>query len=385
MTPRAPRRGSTLAAAVMAACLLALPSTALAADLDGDGLSDAFETRWGLTSPDRADSDFDGIVDPAEDEDGDKLSDLGEQRFGTDPGDPDSDGDGTLDGDEDEDRDGRTDAEVQDQRPLPARLRPPLAKAQDDANGVSVWCGVQAGRSQLRHCDFGDLRSETRIVLMGDSHAHAMLRPFKRVAKREGWHVQTLIKGGCIPLIGLENGLQQQLDRGRSCRDWKRRAIDWLNQGQPPDLVVITHSDRYVLARRDGSPYRKMTWPARWQAALERTVEALPKASTALILGDVPHNYGDPIACLSADPSDISACTAPRQAPDERTMEQALRAGAQASGAMFATLHDSICTYDPCPLVHGDVLLWRDRSHLSATFSGHLTPALRVVLEEALP
>ena len=129
MTPRAPRRGSTLVAAVMAACLLALPSTALAADLDGDGLSDAFETRWGLTSPDRADSDFDGIVDPAEDEDGDKLSDLGEQRFGTDPGDPDSDGDGTLDGDEDEDEDGRTDAEVQDQRPLPVGCDRHLAKA----------------------------------------------------------------------------------------------------------------------------------------------------------------------------------------------------------------------------------------------------------------
>jgi hypothetical protein len=385
MTRGVLRRGTTLTTALMAACLLALPSAALAADRDGDGLSDAFETRWGRTSPTRADSDFDGIVDPAEDEDGDKLSDLGEQRFGTDPGDPDSDGDGRLDGDEDEDADGRTNAEVQDQRRLPTGLRPPLARAADDANGVNVWCGVQAGRSELRHCDFGDPLSETRIVLMGDSHAHALLRPFKRAALREGWHVQTLIKGGCIPLIGLENSLQQQLDRGRSCRDWKRRAIDWLNRGQPPDLVVITHSDRYVLARRDGTPYERMTWPARWQAALERTLEALPDASTALILGDVPRNYGDPVVCLSADASDISACSSPRQAPDERTMEQALRAGAQASGAIFDTLYDSICTYDPCPLVHGDVLVWRDRSHLSATFSGHLAPALRVLLGEALP
>ena len=66
-------------------------------------------------------------------------------------------------------------------------------------------------------------------------------------------------------------------------------------------------------------------------------------------------------------------------------MEQALRTGAQASGAMFGTLYDSICTYDPCPLIHGDVLVWRDRSHLSATFSGRLTPALRTLLGEALP
>ncbi len=220
---------------------------------------------------------------------------------------------------------------------------------------------------------------------MGDSHAHALLRPFKRVAKREGWHVQTLIKGACIPLSGLENSLQQQLDRGSSCRDWKRRAIDWLNEGEAPDLIVITHSDRYVLARRDGTPYAKTTWPTRWQTALERTVAALPQASTTLILGDVPRNDGDPVACLSADPGDISACASPREAPEERTMERALRAGAKASGALFDTLHDSICTYDPCPLVHGDVLVWRDRSHLSATFSGHLTPALQQMLREALP
>ena len=380
------RRRAALAIAVMAASLLMIASApAHAADSDGDGLSDAFEAAYGLTSPDLADSDRDGIVDPAEDEDGDRLGTLGEQRYGTDPGDPDSDGDGTLDGDEDADGDGTTNASEQDQRPVPTGLRPPLAEAHEDTNGVDVWCGVLEGRSDLRHCDFGDPQSDTRIVLMGDSHAHALLRPFERAAIREGWHVQTLIKGACIPWLGIENGLQQELDGGRSCRDWKQNAVDWLNSGNPPELVVITHSERYVLADPDGVPYDKETWPARWQAALERTVEVLPEASSTLILGDVPRNYGDPVACLQADPSDLSACSSRRQPPEERSVEQALRTGAQASGAMFGTLYDSICTYDPCPLIHGDVLVWRDRSHLSATFSGRLTPALRTLLGEALP
>ena len=380
------RHPAVLAIAVMAASLLMIASApAQAADSDGDGLSDAFEAAYGLTSPDLADSDRDGIVDPAEDEDGDRLGTLGEQRYGTDPGDPDSDGDGTLDGDEDADGDGTTNASEQDQRPVPTGLRPPLAEAHEDTNGVDVWCGVLEGRSDLRHCDFGDPESDTRIVLMGDSHAHALLRPFERAAIREGWHVQTLIKGACIPWLGIENGLQQELDGGRSCRDWKQNAVDWLNSGDPPELVVITHSERYVLADPDGVPYDKETWPARWQAALERTVEVLPEASSTLILGDVPRNYGDPVACLQADPSDLSACSSRRQLPEERSVEQALRTGAQASGAMFGTLYDSICTYDPCPLIHGDVLVWRDRSHLSATFSGRLTPALRTLLGEALP
>jgi SGNH domain (fused to AT3 domains) len=383
---RSRRHPGRIATAVVAACLVvtAPAGAAFAVDRDHDGLRDAFEEAWGLTSPDRADSDGDGIVDSVEDEDGDNLGNLGEQRYGTSPGDPDSDGDGTIDGDEDEDEDGRTNAQEQDQRPVPSNLRPPLSDAAADSNGVNVWCGVAEGRSDLRHCSFGDPESDVRIVLVGDSHAHALLLPFKRAASHEGWHVETLIKGACIPLLGLENGLQQALDHGRSCRTWKHNAVDWL-QEQPPDLIVVTFSDRYVLADRHGEPFDKASWPDRWQAALERTLQALPKASATLILGDVPHNYGDPVTCLLADPSDLSACSSRRQAPEERTMEQALRAGAAAGGASFGTFYDTICTYDPCPLVHGDVLVWRDRSHLSATFSGRLTPTLQVLLTEALP
>ena len=172
----------TLVGGLVAALLLssmALPTSARSTELDadGDGLSDAFEIRWSLTAPDQRDSDLDGIADPVEDEDGDKLGNLGEQRFGTDPGDPDSDGDGILDGDEDEDGDGRTNAQTRDQRPVPADLRPPLATAHEDVNGIDTWCGVGEGRSGLRHCRFGDPSSETHIVLIGDSHAHALLLP----------------------------------------------------------------------------------------------------------------------------------------------------------------------------------------------------------------
>ena len=48
---------------------IAAPTT-LAADSDNDGLSDGFETRFGVTSPNLRDSDWDGVVDSAEDSDG---------------------------------------------------------------------------------------------------------------------------------------------------------------------------------------------------------------------------------------------------------------------------------------------------------------------------
>jgi len=386
ITPGRPRSCSLLAAVLTLTLVVPVAAQGAELDTDGDGLRDDFERTSSLTSPERRDSDRDGIADAVEDEDGDKLGNLGEQRFGTDPGDPDSDDDGILDGEEDSDGDGRTDAQSQDRRPVPGDLRPPLARADEDANGIDVWCGVNEGRSMLRHCRFGDPQSDVHVVLMGDSKAHSLLLPFRRAAHQEGWHVETVIKGGCLPWLGITNGLQQRLDKGRSCRTWRRAAIKWLEDREPtPDLVVVASSDRYALAQRNGDIYDKDSWPARWEAAVERTVAALPQGTAALILGDVPYNYGDPVRCLRENPRDISACAYRRQDPDERIIALAQRAGAEATGATFGTLNDVICPYDPCPPIHDDVLVWRDRSHISGTFSGYLTPRLRALVREALP
>jgi hypothetical protein len=73
-----------------------------------------------------------------------------------------------------------------------------------------------------------------------------------------------------------------------------------------------------------------------------------------------------------------------KESLEQRPEETALREAALAAGARFGSLYDSICPYDPCPLVHGDVLLWRNRSHLTTTFAIRLTPAVRTLLLQAL-
>ena len=65
-------------------------------------------------------------------------------------------------------------------------------------------------------------------------------------------------------------------------------------------------------------------------------------------------------------------------------MDLGLQQGASVSRALYDSIYDQICSYDPCPLVQGDVLMWRDGSHLSETFARVLQPSLKRVLDDAL-
>ena len=373
----------TLLTSLLVTAALVLPTAASAADRDGDGLRDAFERKHGVTSPKHRDTDGDGVVDSAEDNDWDRLSNLAEQRFGTDPGNVDSDDDGTRDGAEDHDGDGRRNASQQDRRPVPADLRPNLAVASKDFGGVASDCFSELGSSALVLCRFGPAGKGGRIVLMGDSHAGVLVDPLQRVAKADGWRLTTMLKGSCIPVPGMISRGQFEADRGRSCTEWRRKAIAAMNEN-PPHLLVITASQSYKLMHSSGRGIAPFRYPGLWQVGLERLMRRLPERTEVLVLGDVPLNATQPLDCLKLDPTDMSRCQAPRLPPGKRPVEVAQRLAAREKGQHFGTLYYKICSYDPCPLVQGNVLIWRDKSHLTGTFARQLTPAVRELVQPFL-
>ena len=55
-----------------------------------------------------------------------------------------------------------------------------------------------------------------------------------------------------------------------------------------------------------------------------------------------------------------------------------------ASGATFRSPAETVCPYDPCPVIIGKVVLWRERSHITRTFSRQLAPLIRRFVQQAL-
>lgn len=382
-------QGTTLPGVTLALllALLALLATSSAAasepDSDADGLSDRFEIRWGLTSPTSADSDGDGLIDAAEDDDGDGLGALGEQRFGTDPGNADSDADGILDGDEDSNGDGRTDAQQQDLRRVPRDLRPSLESAWwDRPDNYDDRCHNDALDAELHPCSFAALGSDVRVVVFGDSHALQWLPALVSAGQSEGWEIITLTKAACPP-AQVEFG-RKDAGAAPSCRTWRQRALAWLAD-EPPDLLLLVGAGRvYKLLDEDGTRLPPEAALATWAAGLAQTLQALPDATSTIVLADTPLMQPNPVSCLERNPGDISACVSPRSAAIDQDLDQAERETAEAAGVSFASLNHLVCPYDPCPVIAGDMLLWRNGDHITATFAEQLTPSMRELLSHAL-
>ena len=112
----------------------------------GNGLSRSVQIRIASAKLPRADSNGDGVIDGADDSDGDGITNADEERLGTDAWNPDSDGDGIPDGQDDANGDGVPDATPAPPKPVtdpevnappvkPAPVDPPSDATPPDGSG----------------------------------------------------------------------------------------------------------------------------------------------------------------------------------------------------------------------------------------------------------
>jgi hypothetical protein len=234
----------------------------------------------------------------------------------------------------------------------------------------------------VESCTFGDRSSDTTIALVGDSHMTMYLTAYQQLANARGWKLVTMTKAACPAFLGMHGLLQWKIDRGKSCRIWRRKMIDKLN-ADPPDYIVFGHAN-YRLKTVTGKDIPTAQLPEVWRRSAAKTLKQLPASTDVLLVGLVPKNKTNPVTCLRRHPKNMSKCVAKAVPAVNRSIDNALSKAARNNGARYATLHDKICTYDPCPVVQGSVLMWRDGGHLSETFARKLKPSIASMLERKL-
>jgi peptidoglycan/LPS O-acetylase OafA/YrhL len=259
---------------------------------------------------------------------------------------------------------------------VPANLRPTLSAAAADKPSIyHDGCMLSDGQSTPQPCVYGDPAWATEVVLFGDSHAAQWFPALQQIAAAHHWRLEVLTKKGC-PTADIRIA-KRQLDG--ECIRWRATVAQRLSVEHPALIVMSAY--RYDLAGSE----RNLDPDTAWRAGLDATLQALrPSAGKVLVLGDTPTPASNAPACIAAHLRAVDRCVATRARAVKPLRLAVEQDEARIHDAAFATTSDWLCTPTTCPVILGDVLLYRDNSHLTTTASLLLAPYLDATLTPLL-
>jgi peptidoglycan/LPS O-acetylase OafA/YrhL len=254
-------------------------------------------------------------------------------------------------------------------------LIPDPARAQADDDNLTACWGLDADGPKI--CSLGPETGYRRHLLaVGDSHNNTLIGVYRRIAENNDWRIDVTGVGACYLTTAEPARASQALDDG--CRAWRDRMIATANAG-PYDAMIVTHSTSQ-------SPVRPGPGETLEEATTRGLVEAwnlLPDVPIVAIR-DNPSMPAGMLTCVSDNPETAAeSCTVPR-AEALPAFDAQGAAVAQVPRARLVDLTSFYCSDDECPPVIGNVLVYRDTSHLTASYAATLAPYIEPQIVAAL-
>src|SRR5690606_39948965 len=205
----------------------------------------------------------------------------------------------------------------------------------------------------------------------------------RAAADANSWRLDTYTKSACL-FADTDTWLGAQDRPYESCREWTANVIETI-EDDPPTVVVTSMSGGHTLAR-DGQRVPRPEADVDLGRGVARAWRALEAAgATVVTIIDTPWVGIDVPECVASNPDRLTRCAADReQALADSAGEFQEIALAEVPSARAIDLTDYICPQSECAPVIGDVLVWRDGHHLTATYSRSLGPMLADELESIL-
>ena len=264
--------------------------------------------------------------------------------------------------------------------PVPANLLPPLVDATEDQPAMyDDGCHVDLLATAPAGCVYGHPDGDLTVALVGDSHAAQWFPALDRLADEHGWRLLPMTKSAC-PAADITVWNTAFERAFTECDQW-REAVFLRLADEKPDLVIMSQSRGHqLIVNGEVRGGRNARGPM--QAAIGRTLARFREvAGQVALIADTPRALSDPPVCLSRHLDDILACATPREEAFNRAWSDGERATAEAAGVEFVDAASWVCPTDPCPVVIGRYLVYRDNHHVATP----LVEALRTRLLAALP
>lgn len=264
---------------------------------------------------------------------------------------------------------------VDEMRPLPLDAssdRPPFYT---DGSG----CQVRGGDPKPKLCTWGDTSADQTVVILGDSKVAQWQTALDDIAKQEGWKLVQITKSAC-PFTDASVARSNRKD----CRAWGKTALRDILRLKP-DLVITSHRLNTALpagktSEKDSTQDAMAEGMASyWKTLVSAGIPVAPlldnpAPSTAPVYECVAQNLKQLDDCAFERARGVAGSGAPA----------ALQAARMVPGVSVIDLTDTICPDGGrCSAVIGDVLLYRQGTHLTRTFIDSAEPQIAAALFKA--
>ncbi|MFD9003869.1 acyltransferase family protein [Streptomyces sp. NPDC059582] len=261
---------------------------------------------------------------------------------------------------------------------LPSNLAPALTEIKAVRSPIyRDGCHASYGGTRTPSCVYGDPASHDVVVLFGDSHAAQWFPALDRLARAHHWKLVSLTKASCKTAAVT---IVHQGEPYASCDVWRDKAIARIKALRPA-LVVVSSSEA-------GDPVRPTTDPGRqWTDGFRTTFDALGASGARIaVLLDTPWPKSDAVDCAALYPMRLTRCANHLpEAVQDPVRRAAVTAAAKSAGAALIDPRPWLCTHTgACPVLVGNILAYRDDSHLSEGYAAALAPVLDDRLTDAV-
>ncbi|MDQ2700960.1 MAG: hypothetical protein M3Y23_06495 [Actinomycetota bacterium] len=248
-------------------------------------------------------------------------------------------------------------------------FRPPLTDVPFDKGEIDSDRCIARGdetRSVISRCTYGRKKSGRKVVLFGDSHALQYGPAMIRIAEKRGWRLIALTRQSCVAAsVWYEP----------TCDAWREDALDKIRRIRP-DLVVISTGTigRYRVTRFGKQLTRRQSEPFLTRGMVRTLNRIRRSARQVAVIRDQSVAPFMPQDCLAEKSKE--ECGFRVRNRDIRGPFDA-KAARRVSRVKLIDPIRKLCPAGYCPaVIRGNLVVYRDDYHLTATYAKTLAPWL---------
>ncbi|MFB9904162.1 acyltransferase family protein [Allokutzneria oryzae] len=249
-----------------------------------------------------------------------------------------------------------------------AAVIPPLITLYGDFAGVEgSRCTVSPRNPELEICSTSPPNPTKHVVVVGDSHMQQLLAALDPIARERDWKITHMLRGACPFSTSSETAIGDQ-----ACVRWNADARAEIISRQP-DLVFANGTRNARIGLTEATP---PGFVAAWRALESAGIPVLA-------VRDNPRFDYSPAVCAATNGVEAPQCNPPRSQILAPEAPYSSLANIPAT-VSFLDLSDYYCTESVCPPIIGNVHVYFDDNHVTATYMRSMAPLVKQAIDAVL-